>query len=71
MPRGRAKPPFVLIGDEREALQGRVRRPTTAQALARRARIVLKYAAGSANQVVACEIAVSRLTVGRRRQRFV
>ena len=71
MPRGRAKPPLVLSGEEREALERWVRRPTTAQALAQRARIVLKSAAGSANQVVAREIGVSRLTVGRWRQRFV
>src|SRR5262245_53288618 len=34
-------------------------------------RIVLKCAAGSANEVVAREIGVSRLTVGRWRRRFV
>ena len=71
MPRGRAKPPLVLSGEEREVLERWVRRPTTAQAVAQRARIVLKCAAGSANQVVAREIGVSRLTVGRWRQRFV
>jgi transposase len=71
MPRGRAKPPLVLSDDEREALERWVRRPTTAQALAQRARIVLRCATGSANQVVAREVGVSRLTVGRWRQRFV
>jgi transposase len=39
--------------------------------VAQRARIVLKCAAGRANQVVARELGVSRLTVGRWRQRFV
>jgi len=62
---------LVLSGEEREALERWVRRPTTAQALAQRARIVLKCATGGANQVVAREIGVSRLTVGRWRQRFV
>jgi len=62
---------LVLSGEEREALERWVRRPTTAQALAQRARIVLKCATGGAHQVVAREIGVSRLTVGRWRQRFV
>lgn len=71
MPRGRAKPPLVLKDDERETLERWVRRPTTAQALAERARMVLKCAAGTANQVVARDVGVSRLTVGRWRRRFV
>ena len=41
MPRGRATPPLVLTEEERETLERWVRRPTTAQALAQRARIVL------------------------------
>jgi transposase len=71
MPRGRAKPPLVLTGEERETLECWARRPTTAQALAQRARIVLSCAAGALNQTVAREIGVTRLTVGRWRQRFV
>ena len=71
MPRGRATPPLVLTGEERETLERWARRPTTAQALAQRARIVLKCAAGGLNQAVAREIGVTRLTVGRWRQRFV
>ncbi len=71
MPRGRAKPPLVLKEDERETLERWVRRPTTAHALAQRARLVLKCAAGTANQVVARDVGVSRLTVGRWRRRFV
>ena len=71
MPRGRATPPLVLTEEERETLERWVRRPTTAQALAQRARIVLRCAAGESNQAVAREIGVTRLTVGRWRQRFV
>jgi transposase len=71
MPRGRATPPLVLTEEERETLERWARRPTTAQALAQRARIVLKCAAGGLNQAVAREIGVTRLTVGRWRQRFV
>jgi len=71
MPRGRAKPLLVLTGDERETLERWARRPTTAQAVAQRARIVLRCATGDANQGVARDLGVSRLTVGRWRQRFV
>ena len=71
MPRGRAKPLLVLTGDERETLERWARRPTTAQALAQRARIVLRCATGQPNQAVARDVGVTRLTVGRWRQRFV
>src|SRR5258706_3886750 len=71
MPRGRIKPLLVLTEDERETLERWARRPTTAQALAQRARIVLKGATGATNQGVARELGVTRLTVGRWRQRFV
>jgi len=71
MPRGRAKPLLVLTGDERETLERWARRPTTAQAVAQRARIVLRCATGQPNQVVARDLGVTRLTVGRWRQRFV
>jgi transposase len=71
MPRGRAKPLLVLTGDERETLERWARRPTTAQAVAQRARIVLRCATGQPNQVVARNMGVTRLTVGRWRQRFV
>ena len=71
MPRGRAMPSLVLTGEERETLERWVRRPTTAQALAQRARSVLRCATGEPNQAVAREVGVTRLTVGRWRQRFV
>jgi transposase len=71
MPRGRQKPSLVLTEEERETLERWARRPTTAQALAQRARIVLRCAAGDLNQAVAREVGVTRLTVGRWRQRFV
>jgi transposase len=71
MPRGRTKPPLVLTEEERETLERWARRPTTAQALAQRARIVLRCAVGALNQAVAREVGVTRLTVGRWRQRFV
>src|SRR2546428_13128624 len=70
MPRGRAKPPLVLTEEERETLERWARRPTTAQALALRARIVLRCALGQKNQDVEREIGVTRLTVGSWSQRF-
>ena len=71
MPRGRAMPPLVLTREERESLERWTRRPTTAQAVAQRARIVLRCATGASNQAVARELGATRLTVGRWRQRFV
>ena len=71
MPRGRSKPVLVLTDEERQTLERWTRRPTTAQALAQRARIVRSCAAGALNQTVAVDIGVTRLTVGRWRQRFI
>jgi transposase len=70
MPRGPATAPLVLTGDERETLERWARRPTTGQALAQRARIVLRCATGHSNQAVGRELGVNRLTVGRWRHRF-
>jgi len=61
----------VLTEDERETLERWARRPKTAQALAQRARIVLRCATGALNQAVARDVGVTRLTVGCWRQRFV
>ena len=63
--------PVVLTVDERETLERWARRPTTAQALALRCRIVLACAEGAPNTVVAERLGVSRATVGKRRTRFV
>jgi len=71
MPRGHQMPPLVLSAEERDTLERWARRPTTAQGLAQRARIVLRCATGQPNQEVAREIGVTRRTVGRWRQRFV
>src|SRR5262245_13757860 len=71
MPRGHQMPELVLSADERDTLERWARRPTTVQALAQRARIVLRCATGQPNQTVAREVGVTRLTVGRWRQRFV
>src|ERR671916_93931 len=55
---------------ERAELEGWSRRRKTAQALALRARIVLRAAAGSSNTAIAAELGVAKHTVGKWRERF-
>jgi len=55
---------------ERAELAGWARRRKTAQALALRARIVLRAAAGLSNTAIAAELEVSKHTVGKWRERF-
>jgi transposase len=61
---------LVLSDAERAQLQGWARRPKSAQALALRARIVLAAAEGLSNTQIGERLAVSRLTVGKWRNRF-
>jgi transposase len=68
---GRPIPPLTLTTEEREMLERWTRRPTTAQALAQRARIILSCAAGKTNTRVAREVRVTKQTVGRWRTRFL
>ena len=63
--------PVELGVDERETLLRWSRRRTTAQALALRARIVLRCAEGGTNTAVAAELGVKRGTVAKWRSRFV
>lgn len=71
MQTGRPIPPLSLSEAEREALQNWARRPKSAQALALRARIVLRCAEGVTNTEVAQQVGVRKATVGKWRQRFV
>jgi transposase len=71
MPAGRPKPPLTLGPDDRDTLTRWTKRPKTAQALALRARIVLRSAEGLASCAVARQLAVSEGTVGKWRQRFL
>ena len=71
MPRGRPKHVVTLTTDDVATLERWARRPTTAQALAQRARIVLACATGQPDTVIASEARVNRLTVGRWRRRFL
>ncbi len=68
---GRPKERLVVAPSERERLEEWSRRPKTAQALAMRARIVLRCAAGEDNTQVAEELGVTRQMVGRWRRRFI
>ena len=62
---------LVLADEEVAALQRWARRPTTAQALALRCRVVLACAEGGSNTEVAARLSVNRMTVGKWRARFV
>jgi transposase len=68
---GRPIPPLTLTADERETLARWTRRPTTARALAERARVVLECAAGKPNTVVARELRLTKQTIGKWRSRFL
>jgi transposase len=61
----------TLSDDERETLERWARRPTTAQALALRCRIVLACADGGTNTEIGEELGVTRRTVGKWRTRFI
>ena len=66
--------PLALIevtDQERSELRGWARRPTTAQAMALRARIILRCADGDSNQDIADQLGVHRVTVGKWRRRFI
>jgi len=68
---GRPIPVLTLTDEERDALERWARRPTTAQALAQRARLVLACACGRTNTQVARELRLTKQTVGKWRSRFV
>lgn len=68
---GRPTAELVLDESERETLQRWAGRPTSAQALALRARIVLACAEGTTNKDVAARLGITAQTVGKWRTRFV
>src|ERR1700722_2668013 len=63
--------PLVLSQDERRTLENWVKRGSTAQGLALRARIVLACAQGGSNIAVAARLGVNDKTVSRWRARFL
>ena len=70
MKRGRPKPPTTLTIEQREQLEEWTRRRSTAQALARRASIVLLSVDGLNDMEIAKRLRTTRITVGRWRRRF-
>jgi len=62
---GRPIAPLMITHAERETLERSVRRPTTVQALAQRARIILRCAGGKTNTQVAHELRLMKQTVGK------
>ena len=68
---GRPKTALTLSDEQREELERWVRRRTTAQALALRARVVLACADGGNNIEIASRLGMNRGTVGRWRSRFI
>jgi transposase len=71
MPRGRPKATLTVTDDERQKLASWAKRPTSAQRLALRARIVLACADGLTNRAVAGRLAITPHTVGKWRARFL
>ena len=71
MPIGRPKASLILTDDERQTLLAWSRRPTSAQRLALRSRIVLACAEGRSNTEVAAALKITLPTVGKWRQRFL
>ena len=68
---GHPKAELTLTEEERGTLERWARRPSSAQALAQRCRIVLACAEGLTNQQVAAAEGVNQVTVGKWRARFV
>ena len=71
MARGRKIPTVTMTAQEQETLERWARRPTTAQALAMRARVVLASAGGRSILDVARDEAISWATAKRWRSRFI
>jgi transposase len=68
---GRSAAAVVLTREEREELEALVRRPTSPQRAATRARIVLRAADGASNRQIAGEVGMSELRVGGWRTKFL
>lgn len=71
MRRGVTLKPLHITPDEQQTLEAWLRRPTTARALAERARIVLAASRGESNTAVAQRLGVYRMTVSKWRSRFL
>jgi hypothetical protein len=69
--RGPKPPAVVLTADQRQDLEALLRRHTTAQQIALRARIVLAAADGRNNAQIGRDLAISLPTVRRWRERWL
>jgi len=69
--RGRPKAKLVVAPGERATLERWTRRRKTAQALAMRARVVLRCATGRTNLQVAAALGITHQMVGKWRTRFI
>lgn len=70
MKMGRPVKELAVTEAERSGLEAMIRRSSTGQAVALRARIVLACAGGKSNTEVAAELGVGRMMAGRWRERF-
>ena len=71
MKRGRPKPAITITEEQRQQLEDWTKRRTTAQALARRASIILLSLQGVNDVQIARRLHTTRETVGRWRRRFL
>src|ERR1039457_7062145 len=67
---GRPKQPLKITDEDRGKLSMIARRPKSAQAMAMRARIVLRCGEGASNSEVARKLHITSPTVGKWRERF-
>ena len=67
---GRPKSPLEIANEDRDKLRMIALRPKSAQAMAMRARIVLRCAQGMSNSEVAHQLHITGATVGKWRERF-
>lgn len=67
---GRPLTTLTLTAEDRTTLEPWTRRRTTAQALALRARLILRAATGQSSTITARELRVTKATVGKWRARF-
>lgn len=68
---GRSKAALILSAEERAVLERLTNRRKTAQAIVKRAEIVVSCATGATNRDVAARLKVSETMVGKWRRRFV
>ncbi len=71
MPMGRPKTELSLSAEEQQQLQSIARSRSLPAALTLRAKLVLACAEGAANSAVAARHAVTQVTVGKWRRRFI